>query len=57
MWADAVVRRLGELLPEEEDIELVRLPLEAAIQRVMSEELSDAKTVTGLIAYRGRSRT
>ena len=36
---------------EEEDIELVRLPLEAAIERVTRGEISDAKTVTGLLAY------
>lgn len=36
---------------EEEQIELVRLPLAEAIQRVMSAEISDAKTVTGLLAY------
>jgi nudix-type nucleoside diphosphatase (YffH/AdpP family) len=36
---------------EEEDIEVVRLPLEAAIERVMHGEISDAKTVSGLLAY------
>jgi ADP-ribose pyrophosphatase len=35
----------------EEDIELVRVPLEGAIQQVLDGELSDAKTVTGLLAY------
>ena len=35
---------------EEEEIELVRLPLEAAIEQVLRGEISDAKTVTGLLA-------
>src|SRR5216683_2779225 len=39
---------------EEEDIELVRMPLEAAIRQVLEGELSDAKTVAGLLAYRQR---
>lgn len=48
-----------ELLPEgqqdeEEEIELVRLPLEAAIEQVLRGEISDAKTVTGLLAYARR---
>ena len=37
---------------EEEEIELVRMPLEAAIQQVLEGEISDAKTVAGLLAYR-----
>ena len=37
---------------EEEDIELVRMPLHEAIERVLHGEISDAKTVTGLLAYR-----
>jgi ADP-ribose pyrophosphatase len=36
---------------EEEEIELVRLPLRSAIERVLSGEISDAKTVAGLLAY------
>jgi ADP-ribose pyrophosphatase len=36
---------------EEEQIELVRLPLAEAVRQVMHAELSDAKTVTGLLAY------
>lgn len=36
---------------EEEDIELVRLPLAEAIDRVLLGEISDAKTVAGLLAY------
>jgi ADP-ribose pyrophosphatase len=39
---------------EEEEIELVRMPLEAALRRVMREEISDAKTVAGLLAYSRR---
>ena len=37
---------------EEEQIELVRLPLEDAIAQITRVELSDAKTVAGLLAYR-----
>ncbi len=36
---------------EEEEIELVRMPLQDAIERVMHGEISDAKTVAGLLAY------
>jgi ADP-ribose pyrophosphatase len=36
---------------EEEEIELVRMPLEAAIGQVLNGEISDAKTVAGLLAY------
>jgi len=36
---------------EEEEIELVRLPLADALERVMRHEISDAKTVAGLLAY------
>jgi ADP-ribose pyrophosphatase len=53
-----VARGLRECLPkldEEEDIEVVRLPLERAIEQVTSGEISDAKTVTGLLAYRAIS--
>ena len=39
---------------DEEQIELVRMPLAAAIDRVLNGELSDAKTVTGLLAYARR---
>jgi ADP-ribose pyrophosphatase len=39
---------------EEEEIELVRLPLEEAIHQVMASELSDAKTIAGLLAYARR---
>jgi ADP-ribose pyrophosphatase len=36
---------------EEEEIEVLRLPLEEAIHQVMAREISDAKTVAGLLAY------
>jgi ADP-ribose pyrophosphatase len=36
---------------EDEEIELVRLPLDQAIDRVLHGEISDAKTVAGLLAY------
>jgi ADP-ribose pyrophosphatase len=36
---------------EEEDIEVVRLPLERAIDQALGGEISDAKTITGLLAY------
>jgi ADP-ribose pyrophosphatase len=38
-------------LDDEEDIEVVRLPLPEALERVMRREISDAKTVCGLLAY------
>jgi ADP-ribose pyrophosphatase len=39
---------------DEEDIEVVRLPLDEALARVMQREVSDAKTVCGLLAYAAR---
>ena len=36
---------------DEEELELVRLPLAAAIAAILQGELSDAKTVSGLWAY------
>ena len=36
---------------EDEEIEVVRLPLDEAIQHVMRGEVSDAKTIAGLLAY------
>lgn len=36
---------------DEEEIELVRLPLEQAIEQVLHGEISDAKTVAGLLVY------
>ncbi len=36
---------------EEEEIELVRMPLQRAIDQVLQGEISDAKTVAGLLAY------
>ncbi len=38
-------------LDEEEDIDVVRLPLAEALDQVMHREISDAKTVCGLLAY------
>jgi ADP-ribose pyrophosphatase len=35
----------------EEEIELVRMSLDEAIEQVLNGELSDAKTVAGLLAY------
>jgi ADP-ribose pyrophosphatase len=43
-------------LDEEEEIEVVRLPLDDAIEQVMQREISDAKTVCGLLAYAARQR-
>ena len=44
--------RAVEVAPHaDEDIELVRLPLQDAIDRVLTGEISDAKTVAGLLAY------
>ena len=40
---------------EEEEIEVVRLPLGQAIEQVLHGEISDAKTVSGLLAYAHRS--
>ena len=40
---------------EEEEIELVRLPLDEAIRQVTQTEISDAKTVAGLLAYARRA--
>jgi ADP-ribose pyrophosphatase len=42
---------------EEEEIELVRMPLETAIEQVLSGEVSDAKTVAGLLAYARKTRS
>jgi ADP-ribose pyrophosphatase len=36
---------------EEEEIEVVRMPFELALEQVMAGEISDAKTVAGLLAY------
>jgi ADP-ribose pyrophosphatase len=48
------LRELSAHQDAEEDIEVVRLPLEHAIRLVLDAELSDAKTVSGLLAYRGQ---
>jgi ADP-ribose pyrophosphatase len=39
---------------EEEEIEVVRMPVAAALERVLEGEISDAKTVAGLLAYSRR---
>jgi ADP-ribose diphosphatase len=41
---------------EEEEIEVVRMPLGSALEHVMRREISDAKTVAGLLAYAQRLR-
>jgi ADP-ribose pyrophosphatase len=40
---------------DEEEIEVVRMPLSEAIELVMRREISDAKTVAGLLAYARRT--
>jgi nudix-type nucleoside diphosphatase (YffH/AdpP family) len=40
----------------DEQIELVRMPLQHAIDQVLNGEISDAKTVAGLLAYWRSSR-
>ncbi|MDQ6670712.1 MAG: NUDIX hydrolase [Chloroflexota bacterium] len=45
----------GVHLDGEEDIQLVRLPLQQAIDQALNGEISDAKTVSGLLAYWRRS--
>ena len=42
---------------EDEDLELVRLPIETLIERILRGELSDAKTVSGLLAYWRRTQS
>ncbi len=42
---------------EDEEIELVREPLDAALQRIASGEIRDAKTIAALLAYRQRYRS
>lgn len=42
---------------EEEEIELIRMPLQSAIDQLLDGELSDAKTITGLLAYRSLAST
>ncbi len=39
---------------EDEEIEVVRVPLSEALDLVLKREISDAKTVTGLLAYAAR---
>ena len=42
---------------DDEEIEVVRLPLAAAIARLLDDEVSDAKTITGLLAFQRRYRS
>jgi hypothetical protein len=46
------LRQTARRQDEEEEIEVLRMPLAEAIERVMRGEISDAKTVTGLLASR-----
>jgi ADP-ribose pyrophosphatase len=49
--------QVAEVHPDEEEvIEVVRLPLDQAIDQVLHAELSDAKTVAGLLAYAQRKK-
>lgn len=41
---------------EDEEIELVRMPLDQAIEQVLHGGISDAKTVAGLLAYERQRR-
>ena len=41
---------------DDEQIEVVRLPLAAAMARLLDEEISDAKTLTGLLAFQRKYR-
>lgn len=45
------------LTGEEADMEIVRMPLEAAVAAVHAGTISDAKTVVGLLLAAGRTRT
>jgi ADP-ribose pyrophosphatase len=45
------LRETGGVPDEEEEIELVRMPLQSAIEQVLTGEISDAKTVAGLLTY------
>lgn len=51
IFAATDLRQVAVGTDEEEEIELVRMSLEEAINQVLSGELSDAKTVAGLLAY------
>jgi ADP-ribose pyrophosphatase len=46
----------GPSADDEEELEVVRLPLAEAIEAILRGELSDAKTVSGLLAYWRRTR-
>jgi len=49
--ATELVRTAVQHEEGEEEIELVRLPVARALEQVLHGELSDAKTVVGLLAY------
>jgi nudix-type nucleoside diphosphatase (YffH/AdpP family) len=51
IYAASGLRETAMRHDEEEEIELVRMPLAKAIEQVMRGEISDAKTVAGLLAY------
>lgn len=44
-------------LMDDEDIEVVRLPLDDAIARIATGEIADAKTIVGLLLTREKIRT
>jgi ADP-ribose pyrophosphatase len=44
-------------LMDDEDIEVVKLPLEQAVARIDTGEIADAKTIVGLLLTRERLRT
>jgi ADP-ribose pyrophosphatase len=56
VFAASGLRECATTPDEEEELELVRMPLEQAIDLVLNGEISDAKTITGLLAYQRRSR-
>ena len=52
IYAASGLRETAQRHDDEEEIEVVRMPVAAAIEQVMQGEISDAKTVAGLLAYR-----
>jgi ADP-ribose diphosphatase len=57
IFAASGLRQTAMRHEDEEDIEVIRMPLEQAIEQVMHGEISDAKTVAGLLAFASRVRT
>ena len=51
IFAATELVRTAVRLEDEEEIDLVQMPLAAALELVLNGELSDAKTVAGLLAY------